>query len=83
MNNVYGGRFVGLAHKLLLCLISVTLLSCDTESREMVIGAGEPEEVVDYHRVVSLAPSITEILFALEQGDKVVGIIEAKSHSLN
>ena len=28
----------------------------------------------DYHRIVSLAPSITEILFALGLGDRIVGV---------
>lgn len=27
-----------------------------------------------YHRIISLLPSITEILFALDQGDKVIGV---------
>lgn len=35
-----------------------------------------PEPVAEPHRIVSLTPALTEILFALDLGDRVVGVTE-------
>ncbi len=51
---------------LLACLVNYLLRKAD--SRDAVRPAGNPT------RIVSLSPSITEILFALELGDRVVGV---------
>lgn len=37
------------------------------------LGSADPE-TTSYERIVSLAPSITETLFALDMGDRVVGV---------
>lgn len=51
-------------------LSSVVALAV-TGNAQISYGAPNP---AGYQRVVSLLPSITEILFALDQGDKVIGV---------
>ena len=55
-----------------LCLLCIVLSACSGDNNETPVSV-LPTEV---KRVVSLAPSITEMLFALDQGDKVVGVTE-------
>lgn len=52
--------------------ISLFIIACLAVSGAAKAGVEAKGE--GYHRIVSLLPSITEILFALEQGDKVIGV---------
>jgi iron complex transport system substrate-binding protein len=76
MNKASELNLVGITRYIVLLLLSVLIISCGTESTEVVIDSDEPTKATEYQRVVSLAPSITEILFALGQGNKVVGVTE-------
>ena len=55
-----------------LCLLCIVLSACSGDNTE----TPTPAPPTEAKRVVSLAPSITEMLFALDQGDKVVGVTE-------
>jgi iron complex transport system substrate-binding protein len=57
-------------HWITVCMLSVIVAACGGESHKAPV---QPTEII---RVVSLAPSITETIFALGQGDKVVGVTE-------
>jgi iron complex transport system substrate-binding protein len=50
-----------------LLLLSPLLVSCATDNSGRA-------EVTQYRRIISFAPSITETLFALGMGDRVVGV---------
>lgn len=69
---------------LILSLAAFLLQGCGNATKQ-VSGSGFPMQVTDDlgrvvtvkeapQRIVSLAPAMTEILFALELGDKVVGV---------
>lgn len=62
----------------LLLLLSLTLLgsvSCAKEDRQASVSPPDAQAEELYPaRIVSMAPSITEILFALGLGDRVVGV---------
>jgi iron complex transport system substrate-binding protein len=54
---------------ILLCIaVAVSVLSCGKKSAEPVAAPGYPT------RIVSMAPSITEITFALGLGDRIVAV---------
>jgi len=55
---------------LLCALLTAGLLSCQPEPQ----GRGAATESPSYERLVSLSGSITELLYELGQGDKIVGI---------
>ncbi|MGB7568917.1 MAG: hypothetical protein WBM07_13735, partial [Chitinivibrionales bacterium] len=54
---------------LVLLFITLPLIGCRHESDNKIGGK-------NYHRIISFAPSITETLFALSLGDKVVGVTD-------
>lgn len=70
LNLKFCARWIGLS------IICVVLAACGVDQKSSVDESPVEIREVNYQRVVSLAPSITEILFALEQGDKVVGVTQ-------
>lgn len=57
--------------------IVAVLFGCLVYFAETPINAVKPLETHhSYNRIVSLAPNITEILFALDLGDKIIGVSE-------
>jgi len=62
-------------HKLILTAIAVLVFAGSFLAKGLLDepGGGQPAEVGRCRRVVSMAPSITETLFALGLGDRVVG----------
>ena len=65
--NLYKYRFLGLLIRVALFSIIFLLASCDDKS-------GPQKNNIVPQRIISLAPSITEILFALNLADRVVGV---------
>ena len=65
---------------LLLMALPVSALSCRSEAAAVITAVDDASRTVYIEqtpqRVVSLSPSITEILFAIGLGDKVVGVTE-------
>ncbi|MCX5990997.1 MAG: ABC transporter substrate-binding protein [Chloroflexi bacterium] len=65
---------------LLLMALPISALSCRSEAAAVITAVDDASRTVYIEqtpqRVVSLSPSITEILFAIGLGDKVVGITE-------
>ncbi|NIA17321.1 MAG: ABC transporter substrate-binding protein [Planctomycetes bacterium] len=61
------------AQSIILSVIIATLLiACG-----LFLASGEPVEIQTashYNRIISLAPNVTEILYALGLGDKIVGV---------
>ena len=49
-------------------IIIVVFISCDGDTRH------PPKKTTEFSRIISFAPSITETLFALSLGEKVVGV---------
>ena len=60
----------------LLFMITSLAIGCTCDG---LIGAS-PERKTRPERIVSLAPSVTEILFALDAGDRVVGVTRFCNH---
>ncbi len=58
----------------LLCLIAPLTPVGATESRVITDAAGRKVEVTDSTRIVAIGGSVTEILFALGAGDRVIGV---------
>lgn len=74
-----GLRAAGAA--LLIVGISAVPAAVPHGGRHVVDGAGRKVQVPDHPaRIVSLAPSVTEILFALGAGDRVVGVTDFCDH---
>ncbi len=68
--NGYGLRLVALLiHLQVICLVS----SCRNDTLPRYHYQGKNI----HHRIISLTPSITEILFALEAGDSVIAVSDA------
>jgi iron complex transport system substrate-binding protein len=65
---------------LVLTLLAALVSACaeqTTATATIVDDLGRPVNIEDVpQRIVSLAPSITEILFALDLGDRVVGVTD-------
>jgi iron complex transport system substrate-binding protein len=65
---------------LVLTLLAALVSACaeqTTATATIVDDLGRPVNIEDIpQRIVSLAPSITEILFALDLGDRVVGVTD-------
>ncbi len=57
-----------------MLLIAVILSGCDSGRGEQGRAGSDDRAHEPYSRIVSLAPSITETLFALGLGDRVVGV---------
>ncbi len=73
-------RSILIALLLLVVLPCVLTAACGESPHPVTIVDDQGREVYiekTPERIVSLAPSITEILFALDLGDKVVGVTEA------
>jgi iron complex transport system substrate-binding protein len=51
-----------------IAFVAITVVGCDREETVDDVGGGDPQ------RIVSLAPALTEVLFALGLGDRVVGV---------
>ncbi len=67
-------------HRLVLIAVIVVVFAAALAAKWLVAGGGAPSQVGpvegsrSYRRIVSLAPSTTEMLFALDLGDRVVGV---------
>jgi iron complex transport system substrate-binding protein len=70
---VFACRLIVLAAAFLLCGPAAAGLFVDEAGRKVMVP-GEPR------RIVSLAPSVTEILFALGLEERVVGVTEFSNH---
>lgn len=64
-----------------LLIVGISLSGAAGSGREVVDGAGRTVQVPERPaRIVSLAPSVTEILFALGAADRVVGVTDFCEH---
>ncbi len=62
-------------NELIFCIVFILLASnVSAGEREVVDVRGVPLPLKQYKRIVSLAPSITEILFFVGAGDRVMGV---------
>lgn len=56
----------------LVLLMALSVVSCGAQSA----GLGGKETQFKYNRIISMAPSLTEIIFSLGAGDRVVGVTD-------
>jgi iron complex transport system substrate-binding protein len=77
-------RIARIISAVLIVLVALTALACERESTSKITAVddlGRPVYLEDTPmRVVSLAPSITETLFAIGVGDRLVGVTEAADY---
>ncbi len=76
MKSARKGHFIGIVFSLLLIVVSGCGLVSGQSSNAMSLVDGMGREVAldsDVERIVSIAPSSTEILFAIGAGDLIVG----------
>ncbi|MBO9540868.1 ABC transporter substrate-binding protein [bacterium] len=60
----------------LLCLLALLAIAAPAHAALLDFG-GQPVPAGRYQRIVSLAPSNTELLYAIGWGDRVVGVTDA------
>jgi iron complex transport system substrate-binding protein len=64
----------------LAAIMSLVAASCGDDDTAATTGTAPPEQQVGPQRIVSLSPSLTETLFAIGAGDRVVAADEYSNH---